>query len=81
MPFEAKGGYQWAHEAGLSHAASAEVARAARSLITKAVSAGDAETASWAARRGLRSCPGDPVLLEALRRTKAPADTQQVTGR
>lgn len=35
-PFGAKSGYEWAHEVGLSHAAAADVARAARAVIAKA---------------------------------------------
>lgn len=71
-PFEGKAGYHWAHEEGLSHAASADVARAALALASAASAAGDEEEAVWAARQGLRSCPGDPVLLEALGRQQAP---------
>lgn len=72
VPFEAKTGYHWAHEEGLCHAASADVARAARVLMAAATAAGDEEAAVWAARQGLRSCPGDPVLLEALGREIRP---------
>lgn len=81
MPFEAKGGYEWAHEEGLTHAASAEVLRATRSFIAMAADAGDGEAVAWAARRGLSCCPGEPALLEVLGRRASSDNSPPAHGR
>lgn len=80
-PFGAKSGYEWAHEVGLSHAAAATSPGPHGPSSPRQTVFGDEQTVGWAARRGLRSCPGDPVLLEALGRREGPAGTQPGTPR
>lgn len=59
IPFEAQRGFEWAHEEGLSAAASADVGRAATMLVEILSEGGDRERVERAALAGLRACPGD----------------------
>lgn len=62
IPFEAPRGFEWAHEEGLSSAASSEIGRAAVLLVEVLLSQGAEERAETVALAGLRACPGHELL-------------------
>ena len=62
QPFEAPRSYPWAFSEGWVTAIEATVAEAAHQLATLCLDAHDPAGATWAARQGLKACPGDEQL-------------------
>lgn len=62
IPFEFPRGFEWAHEEGLSSAASSEIGRAAVLLVEVLLAQGAEERAEKVALAGLRACPGHELL-------------------
>lgn len=66
MPFEGTRDYEWAYSEHIVAHAEAAISDAANRLAELYLTAGDHAGATWAARQGLKVCPADEGLYQAL---------------